>query len=554
MASKSYNLSRYLLHRLHELGSKHLFGVCGDVVLGFMEQILKGPVKQINCCNELNAAYAADGYARIHGLGTVVTTYTVGSLSGINAIAGAFAEHIPVVMISGAPERRHALAGRMLHHTLGKDYSITRQMFEKVTVACEYLDNPATAPAQIDSALSRCLFYKKPVFLELPADLVIEKCSSPSPFVFMEKASNPDALDEVIAEVSSLLKAAKNPIILLGFELLRHGLQDQARKLIEKTGYPFVAFPTAKTVISEDHPQFIGLYQGTWSRDYVRDIVEKSDCILMLGGFFIDSDTGGFTAKLDLHRLIQANFDHTTVKYHDYKDVMLKDVINQLTKKLPAGKTKTKLIPAKQALKEQFKYTSNPNAKLEVKRFFKRIASFLRPDDIVVADVGDCLYSTSGLLFPKNSTFVAESFYNSIGYSVGAALGTSTGTNRRTLLFVGDGSFQMTAQEISTMIHYNNKIIVFLLNNQGYGIERAIHDGAYNDLADWRYYLIPQALGGKPGIVVKTEGELEKALKIAEESTQMTFIEIQVDKFDFGDILRKAGAAMAESSKSSYEA
>lgn len=553
MSLKSYNISQYLLHRLHELGSKQLFGVAGDVVLGFMDQIIKGPIKQINCCNELNAGYAADGYARINGLGTVVTTFTVGSLSASNAIAGAFAEHIPVVLITGAPERRHALAGRMLHHTLGPDYSIVRQMFEKITVAVEYLDNAETAPQQIDSALRRCLFYKKPVYFEFPADMVTAKCAAPEKFIFMEKASDADALAEVSNEAVAMLKTAKNPMILLGFELIRHELQENVQKLIEKTGYPFCTFVTAKTVLSEQHPQFIGCYQGNWSQDAVKKAVEGSDCVLMLGAFFIDSDTGGFTAKLPKEKLIQANFDRTIVKHHLYEEVMLKDFIDQLMQKLPAGKIKADFIPAKQALKDQLQYTPDLSAKLEVKRFFKRIASFLRPDDIVVADVGDCLYSLSALQFPQNATFVAESFYNSIGYSVGAALGTSIASDRRTLLFVGDGSFQLTAQEISTMINNQCKTIVFLLNNDGYGIERAIHDGPYNDLSPWRYHLLPQALGGEPGILVKTEAELEQALQTAENAKRFTFIEIQVGKFDFGDILRMAGAAMAESSKDSYE-
>ena len=156
----SCNVSQYLLQRLKQLGADHLFGVCGDVVLGFMEQVTKGPVKQINCCNELNAAYAADGYARINGLGVVATTFTVGPLSAINAIGGSFAEDIPVVMITGAPERRHALAKRMLHHTLRSEYSVARNMFREITVACEYLDDINHIPAQIDSALAKCLFLK----------------------------------------------------------------------------------------------------------------------------------------------------------------------------------------------------------------------------------------------------------------------------------------------------------------------------------------------------------------------------------------------------------
>jgi len=210
-------------------------------------------------------------------------------------------------------------------------------------------------------------------------------------------------------------------------------------------------------------------------------------------------------------------------------------------------------ISAKEALQQKTPYIADSKAKLTVSRFFKRISSFLRPEDIIVADVGECLYSTTSMLFPKHTTFIAQSFYNSIGYSVGASLGASTAQKRRTLLFVGDGSFQIGAQEVSTLINYDCKSIIFVLNNQGYGIERAIHDGPYNDLSPWKYHLLSEAFGGEPGILVETEGQLEEALQIAEKSDKLTFIEIQVDKFDFGDTLRKAGAAMAESSKNSYE-
>jgi len=554
MNNKPYNISQYLLKRLHELGSKQLFGVCGDVVLGFMEQVVHSPVEQINCCNELNAGYAADGYARIHGLGTVATTFTVGSLSAINAIGGAFAENIPVVMICGAPERRHALAGRMLHHTLGSDYSVAREMFRKITVACEYLDDPSQIPQQIDSALAKCLFYKKPIYFELPADLVLEPCPAPGKFIYLEKQSPPETLLEAQDEICSMLTAAKQPVILLGWEVIRHGLQEKVKTLIEKTGYPFCVFPTAKTVLSEDHPQFSGIYQGSWSREDVRKGIEGSDCVLMLGGFFIDSDTGGFTAKLDENKLIQANFQQVKVKHHEYQDVYLSDLLDKLVENLPSKKIQGNFIPAVEALREKIPYAPEPKAKLTVNRFFKRIASFLRPDDIVVADVGDCLYTTSSMLFPKNTTFIAQSFYNSIGYSVGASLGASTVQKRRTLLFVGDGSFQIGAQEVSTMINCDCKAVIFILNNHGYGIERAIHDGPYNDLSPWKYHLLPQALGGEPGRLVHTEGELEEALQIAEQNEKLTFIEIRVDKFDFGKTLRKAGAAMAESSKKSYTA
>ena len=550
----SYNVSRYLLHRLYQLGSKHLFVVCGDFLLGFLDQVLASDVKLINCCNELNAGYAADGYARLNGLCAVATTYAVGELSALNAIAGAYAEYVPVVKIAGAPDMSHQLAGRMLHHTLG-DYAIPRDIYRKVTVACEFITSAANAPEQIDQALAKCLYYKRPVYFELPANLVTQKCDTPAEFKFINEPSHPQMLQEALQEATAMLTHAKQPIVLLGLEIFRHGLQTQVQALLEKAGLPYCTLTTGKSLLSEDHPQFVGCYKGNWSRDYVKNTVEQSDCILMLGCFFTDFDTGGFTSRLDPEKLIRANFEQLTVKYHMFPRINLTEFIEKLKDQLPSKKFNDSIISAKARFAQNTKaFEPEQKAKLTVKRFFERVSSFFKPNDIIIAEVGEAIFSLASCLLPKNATFINQTFYSSIGYTVGATLGACLAQpERRVILFVGDGSFQLTAQEISTMLRYNVKPTIFLLNNAGYAIERAIHDGPYNDLQPWRYHLLPQALGGNVGLDVHTEDELEKALVTAEKHTQLTFIEIHTDKFDFGDTMRQAGAALAESSKHSYE-
>lgn len=552
--STHYNVSRYLLHRLHQFGAKDLFAVCGDFLLGFLDQVLASEVKLINCCNELNAGYAADGYARINGLGAIATTYTVGELSALNAIAGAYAEYVPVVKIAGAPDMSHQLAKRMLHHSLG-DYDIPRDIYRKVTVATEFITSAATAPEQIDHALAKCLYYKRPIYFELPANIITQACDAPVEFKHITVTDHPEMLKEALQEATTMINNAKKPIILLGMEISRHGLQKEAQALIEKTGMPYATLTTGKSIISEDHPQFIGCYKGRWSRDYVKNFVEQSDCIIMLGCLFTDFDTGGFTTQLDPNKTIAANFENLAIKYHTFSQITLSTFITELNKQLSTNHFAREMVTAKARFAEMLpSYKPENNAKLTVKRFFDRMASFIKSDDIVIGEVGECLFSLAASLFPKNVTFITQAFYSSIGYTVGAALGASLAApKRRVLLFVGDGSFQLTAQEISTMLRYNVKPIIFLLNNDGYAIERAIHDGPYNDLQPWRYHLIPQALGGKAGLDVHTEGELEKALQFAESNHELTFIEIHTDRFDFGETLRQAGAALAESSKSSYE-
>ena len=539
-----YNVSQYLLHRLHQFGVNDLFSVGGDYLLNFLEEVLKSPLNLINCCNELGAAYAADGYARIKGLAAIATTFNVGELSAINAIAGSYIENLPSVMIVGVPDRQHQIANRMLHHCLG-NYTIARSMYKKITVACELLNDSETAPQQIDKALKRCLFYKKPVYFEIPGDMAREKCIAPQSLTLIKGKTSADALKAAVDESFKLLRKAKSPLFLIGFEIDRHRLTKNVRRLIEATGYPYSTLTTAKTIFSEEHPQFIGCYRGSWNEGYVKEAIETSDCIFMLGGFYADTDMGGIISQAPKNHLIKANFKQTIVKGQVYSSILLKDFIESLNQKFSHKKFSKQQIPINLLKCDKKNYTMRSNRKLTVRRFFQRIETFLKPNDIVIAETGDCLHSLANLKLPKDVTFISQAFYSSIGYSVGATLGVAIASKQRILLFVGDGAFQMLPQEVSTMLRYQLKPIIFLLNNQGYAIERVIKDNkspnSYNDLQPWRYHLIPQTFGGNSSTIVKTEEDLEKILTLAENAHELIFIEIQIDKYDVSDVLHKIG-------------
>ena len=550
MISSEITVAQYLLIRLKEIGVDHLFGVPGDFVLGFFNQVLKSDLKYVGTCNELNAAYAADGYARIRGIGAFSSTYGVGELSAINGVAGAFAERVPVVVITGSPATINFRTRPLLHHTLG-DYQIPLRMYEKITVASTQLISAQTAPAEIDRVLSACIFYKQPVYISLPSDVVMMKCKRPDAFIFPTPApSNQDALTEAIKEALGMLDKAQKPVVIGDVELIRFKLQKEFVGLLDKTGFPYVTMMLGKAVLSEHHPQFIGLFEGDRSRDYVRNRVESADCILQLGGLMTDFNTGGFTTNLDDSKMISANICSVKIKHHYYENVYLHDFILGLTEKLLRRDPATLDIQCAAdgcIHRHTQPYQPDVSKPLTIKRFFDRMSHFIENNSIVIAETGVSLFSTAEMLMPEGTTFIGQTFYGSIGYTVGATLGASMAArDRRTVLFVGDGAFQVTCQDLSTMIRNRLKPIIFLLNNDGYTIERVIVDRPYNDIQPWRYHKLLEVFGGGLGFDVHTQGELENALDKAATADGLVFIEIHTERLDCPEALRSAGRSMAK--------
>jgi len=551
--SPEITVSAYLLIRLKEIGLDHLFGVPGDFVLGFLNQVLKSEIKFIGTCNELNAAYAADGYARIKGIGAFASTYGVGELSAINGVAGAFAERVPVVVITGSPATINFSTHSLLHHTLG-DYQIPLNMYEKITVASTQLVSGEIAPAEIDRVLSACLSHQQPVYISIPSDVAMMKCKRPTAFTFpTHPRSDQDALREAIKEAVNMLNKAKTPIVIGDVELLRFKLQKDFADFLDKTGLPYATMMLGKTLLSEQHPQFIGLYEGDRSRDYVRNRVESADCILQLGTLLTDFNTGGFTTKMDDSKTISGNIGYVKIKHHYYENVHLHDFIQGLTEQLTQRDITTLDIQcAGNSCVHRHTEPFLPDASkpLTIKRFFDRMSHFVKNNSIVIAETGVSLFSAAEMLMPKGTTFIGQTFYGSIGYTVGATLGAAMAAkDRQVILFVGDGSFQVTCQDLSTLIRNHLKPIIFLINNDGYTIERVITDHSYNDIQPWHYHKLVDVFGGGLGIDVHTEGELEEALVKSAKADSLVFIEIHTDRMDCPESLRSAGRSMAKTNK-----
>jgi len=553
MISTEITVAEYLLTRLKEIGVDHLFGVPGDFVLGFFNQVLKSDLKYVGTCNELNAAYSADGYARIRGIGAFSSTYGVGELSAINGVAGAFAERVPVVVITGSPATNYFRTKPLLHHTLG-DYQIPLRMYKKITVASTQLVSGETAPFEIDRVLSACLSHQQPVYISLPSDVVMMKCNRPNAFLFPAPArSDPGALGEAVKETLGMLNRARRQVVIGGVELIRFKLQKEFAGFLDKTGFPYVTMMLGKTVLSEHHPQFIGLFEGDRSRDYVRDRVESADCILQLGDLMTDINTGGFTTNLDDTKTISANIRSVKIKHHYYENVYLHDFILQLTEKLSRrDPTTLEIQPAIDGCIHRYTEPYRPDAPkpLTIKRFFDRMSHFVENNSIVIAETGVSLFSAAEMLIPEGATFIGQAYYGSIGYTVGATLGAGMAAeDRRIVLFVGDGAFQVTCQDLSTMIRYHLKPIIFLLNNEGYTIERAICDRPYNDIQPWHYHKLVDVFGEGLNFDVRTEGELEDALAKAATANSLVFIEVHTGRLDCPEALRSAGRSMAKTNQ-----
>src|SRR3954466_14851742 len=366
-------VGRYLIDRLHGLGVEHIFGIPGDYVLTLYKMIEDSPIRLVGVTREDNAGFAADAYARLHGLGCVCVTYCAGGLSLCNSIAGAYAEKSPVIVLSGSPGLAERARNPLLHHKV-KGFETQFEVFEKITVASAVLDDPLDAFNEIDRVLEAALRYKRPVYLEIPRDQVQARQLSPHRPPAGLPPSDPDALREALDEAAAMLTAARRPMILADGEIPRFGLQDDLLALAEDTGMPIATTILGKSVISEGHPLFVGVYEGAMGREEVTRYVEDADCLLMLGCFLTDINLGIFTAKLDPSRCIDATSEDLRIRHHHYSDVRLDDFIRGLRhrglKKITAS-----IPPRRDAFSRD--WTAVPDAAVTSARLFARLNAMI---------------------------------------------------------------------------------------------------------------------------------------------------------------------------------
>ncbi len=541
--STELTIGSYLIQRLQDYGLGHVFGIPGDFVLQFYGMLQDSPIGVIGCTREDNAGYAADAYARVHGLGAVCVTYCVGGLSLCNSIAGAFAEKSPIVVISGAPGMAERSTNPLLHHRV-RDFTTQREVFEKITVASAALEDPLTAFREIDRCLEAAVRYKRPVYLELPRDRVHTRCPYPHVPKTEQPVSNRDALNESLAEAQRTINACKKPVLVVGVELHRFGLADEVVKFAERNSIPMVGTLLGKSVVSEKHPLYLGIYEGAMCREELRNYVEESDCMIMLGAFLTDIDMGIFTAHLDPRKCIYATSEETRISHHHFHDILVSDFVKGLAK-LDLKVAKRPLLPKP---KGEGKFVLKPQAKITNARLFARINELLDDSMVVVADVGDCLFGAADLTIYRKTEFISPAYYTSMGFAIPASIGVSVAApDRRPIVLVGDGAFQMTCMELSTAVRHGFNPIVIVLNNKGYTTERFLQDGPFNDILNWNYHRLPDLLGGGWGFEVRTEGELDQSLNAAMANKKaFSLLNVHLEPDDISPALKRLAEGLSK--------
>ncbi|KAL7620043.1 hypothetical protein AAE478_010592 [Parahypoxylon ruwenzoriense] len=528
---KPVDVAEYLFTRLRQIGVRSVHGLPGDFNLVALDYLPRAGLTWVGNCNELNAAYAADGYARVRGIGAIITTFGVGELSAINGIAGAYSEHVPVVHIVGCPSTISQRSGLLLHHTLGNgDFNAFSHMSAAISCAVARLNDPAEIAAQIDYALRECYLRSRPVYIMFPTDMVEKKVEGvrlDTPIDLREPPNDPDREDYVVDVVLKYLHAAQRPVVLVDACAIRHRVLDEVHDLIEKTQLPVFVTPMGKSAINETHTSFGGVYSGSASDPAVKDMVESSDLVLSVGALKSDFNTAGFSYRLSQLTSIDLHSDHCIVRYSEYPGVRMKGVLRKIVDRLDLSKIKAQPPPKFQE-PNSAGADADPNELIKQAWFWGRINRFLREGDIVVTETGTANFGIWDTRFPSGVTALNQTLWGSIGWAVGACQGAALATKdeaaasggepRRTILFEGDGSLQLTAQEVSTMLRHGLDVILFVICNEGYTIERFIHgmDAAYNDIATWRHRDLPAAFGATEeaarSYAVRTRSELEALL------------------------------------------
>jgi len=532
----SQTVSGYLIQRLRRHGVRHVFGVPGDYVLTFFRELEQSRLRVINTCDEQGAGFAADAYARLNGLGAVCITYCVGGLKVANAAAQAYAEKSPVVFISGAPGRNERVKNPLLHHKV-RDFDTQMQIFRQLTVASTLLDDPQEACREIDRVLDEALRRKRPVYIELPRDMVgvpavPRRVRSPA-----AEPGEADVLREALEEAVEMINAARNPVIVAGVEIHRFGLQDQLLRLIEKTSFPVATTLLGKSLVGESHPNYLGVYWGGMGRPEVRKRVESSDCLILLGAFLTDINLGIFTARLDPGRTLYATSEKVSIRHHSYEGICMEEFLEGLNRSGIRRRARPRIAsPARPG-----RTRPEPGKRVSVRYLFRRLNTFLEENMVVIADPGDALFAAAEMRIRRETEFVSPAYYASLGFAVPASLGVQCANRRlRPLVLVGDGAFQMSGMELSTIARYGLDPSVVVLNNRGYGTERPRLDGPFNDVLEWRYSRIPEVLGAGRGFDVRTEEDLEAALLAARKHTRgFSILDVHLEQDDISDALER---------------
>lgn len=532
----------YILKRLKELNIKHIIGEPGDFNLEFLEQISEDDeIEFVGMSNELNAAFAADGYANENGISALMTTYSVGDLNALGGIAGSVAEHRPIVIISGTPPLFAMRERKMTHHTLADgDYENVRRAMNEF-VDDSVLITHENARYEIDRLIERAVRYSKSVNIELPSNIAyldIEIEDDLKPIDKKKTNSDEERLEAAAKKIAQRFENAKNPVVLIDEAVDRYDVADKVLELIERAQVPFAALATAKAYYNESHPLYLGIYQGDESDEGVQEKIENSDFLISIEPVFMQANNGEFTSKLPEDSII-IKADYTKVGDDIFEAVYVEDLVNLGLKNVSQ---REKIDSVNQTKEKEFNFEADKLIRQE--DFYAQIARYFKENDVVYGETGTASHGLTEIKIPDGVKLVRSQIWGSIGAMLPMQMGAMLASpEKRHILLIGDGSFQVSAQALSRMIYNKQNPIIFLIDNDGYTIERYIMGMKrdYNDIPKWDYSLLPQAFSkGQSNMKTaeaRTQGELEEILKTLDDVNEGIIITVYMNQEDSPEVM-----------------
>jgi indolepyruvate decarboxylase len=569
MTKQPFTVADYLLTRLKQLNVTEIFQIPGDYVKHFTQALEAfDGVTAIGAINELDAAYAADAYGRTRGLGAVSLQYGVSTFSALNAIAGAYVERSPVVVISatpGADDRQITKMYDVLYHHSTGNLEADQDVYQRVTVAAETLSTSVGAPEKIDNLLIAAITYQRPVYIACYREVWGEPCPRPpnnalQPLSFK---SEPLALENAVAQAWTQIAAAKHPMILAGVEVLRHGLSGLLQQIIDASGILYTTTTLGKTVLDEKGEKFIGTYSDAASIQSVRDLVSQADCFLTFGTIITDDYLWFIENKYA--DMVLATTEQIRAGYFIYQGVTMKDFMEALLKlfKTTKGYPLSTVAPPQPRYPEPWACNSDPvwNDKPETityNRFFQHSMKFLHDNEmldkiVITLGVSSSLYVATNAYGLSRNSFIGSAAWQCIGFETGAASGAQLGSGKRAWTIAGDGGFMMLCQSLSTLARNNLDAVIFVISNGVYAIEQVYVDltsfepgpqhtfDAFDILPKWDYLALAKAFGAK-GYRAQTVSELNAVLQeLKQPARQPCLVEIVIPQKDLPGQMRRLG-------------
>ncbi|WP_082318799.1 alpha-keto acid decarboxylase family protein [Salmonella enterica] len=540
-----YTVADYLLDRLAGCGIGHLFGVPGDYNLQFLDHVIDHPtLRWVGCANELNAAYAADGYARMSGAGALLTTFGVGELSAINGIAGSYAEYVPVLHIVGAPCSAAQQRGELMHHTLGDgDFRHFYRMSQAISVASAILDEQ-NACFEIDRVLGEMLAARRPGYIMLPADVAKKTAIPPTQALALPVHEAQSGVETAFRyHARQCLMNSRRIALLADFLAGRFGLRPLLQRWMAETPIAHATLLMGKGLFDEQHLNFVGTYSAGASSKEVRQAIEDADRVICVGTRFVDTLTAGFTQQLPAERTLEIQPYASRIGETWFNLPMAQAVSTLRELCLECAFAPPPTRSAGQPVRID-------KGELTQESFWQTLQQYLKPGDIVLVDQGTAAFGAAALSLPDGAEVVVQPLWGSIGYSLPAAFGAQTACpDRRVILIIGDGAAQLTIQEMGSMLRDGQAPVILLLNNDGYTVERAIHGAAqrYNDIASWNWTQIPPALNAAQQAEcwrVTQAIQLAEVLERLARPQRLSFIEVMLPKADLPELLRTVTRAL----------